>query len=157
MAIFNPGSSTLKSVSYEGALHEAIQLLRIHLDPAAQTTVGIEISEDSSAVDCSVEIPLSITIATSGQVHIEAIDETINFSWNPDPLSDASASSLAAMVLAIAAKINAGDEITGGVDRCQLSISTDTKKAVIVTAFLLEDRPQIPALSFGILPYVQDF
>lgn len=157
MATFNPGASSLKSVSYEAALHEAIQLLRAHLDPSAQSTIGIEISEDSSTVSCSVEIPLSITINSPGDIQIQAIDETINFSWNNDAASDASAASLAGQVLAIAAKINSGDELTPGVDRCQLSISTDTKKAVIVTEFLLDDRPQVPALTFGILPYVRDF
>lgn len=160
MAVFNPGTSSLKTTSYEAALHEAIQLLRRHLKADARTRIGIEISEDSTIVNCSVQLPLMITIAVSGSVEIQAIDETEEFNWIPDPTSNASAVTLAGQILAIAAKINSGTGIGGGVadiDRCQLSISTDTKTAVIITEFLLDDRPTIPALTFGIAPYIQDF
>ena len=118
----------------------------------------MEISEDSTLINCSVSLPLTVSVSSTGGLLIEAIDETVDtFTWTPDAASNASQSSLAALVLAIATKINAGTELMAGIDRCQLSISTDTETAMIVTEFLLDASPSIPVISFGVYPYIQDF
>jgi hypothetical protein len=160
MALFNPGLSSIKATTYEGALIEGFQILRSNLSVGARTLVDLEISEEARTVGATVTIPLLISQSSDGTLNIQADDETSpGYTWAADATSDASAASLAAQILAIAAKINMGVEkpSINAKDRCQLSISTDTATATIVCEFQLTDRPAIPILVFGVADYIQDF
>jgi len=157
MALFTPTGATLTSTSYEAALVEATQLYRNYIAEDANGFVRLDVGESASVVTLTLSLPVAVSLEANGRISFMAIDESIStFDWVPG--GDASAASLPAQILALAAKINAGVPVSSVIDRLNLTIDTDQKKANVSAVFELEDAENsgVP-LSFNIKPYVADF
>ena len=157
MATFTPTGATLTSTSYEAALVEATQLYRNYITDDANGFVRLDVGESATVVTLALSLPVTVTLEVNGRISFMAIDESNPaFEWVPG--GDASAVSLPAQILALAAKINSGIPVSSVIDRLNLTIDTDQKKANVSAVFELEDAENSgAALSFHIKPYVADF
>ena len=156
MALFTPTGSSLTSTSYEAALVESTQLYRNYIAEDATGFVRLDVGESASVVTLTLSLPVAVSLEANGRISFVAIDESVStFSWVPG--GDASAESLPAQILALAAQINDGVPIDATVDRLTLTIDTDQKKANISAVFELEDAENsgVP-LSFEVRSYVAD-
>ncbi len=162
MATFDPGNSSLSSITYESALIEAIGLYRRYLAPNSTANPTFTVSQNGTAVTGLTSIPLSISTGSNGTISISTVNETdSSFTWIQDSLSDANADSLPGMILALASKINAGTPLQGQtVDRCSVSVNIDAKIAQISVNFAMTvvdvDDPAV-ALAFQVADYIADF
>ncbi len=157
MATFNPSGSTLSGTSYEAALVEATQLYRNHISGDANGFIRLNIEEFASVVNITISLPVVIDLASDGRVSFLPVDESSpDFVWSPG--GDASADSLPAQILVLAAKINTGLPLSEGTDQLTLSIDTDQSKANISATFDLEDGSGgTHPLSFNVREYIADF
>jgi hypothetical protein len=161
MAVFNPGTSSLSSVTYESALVEAIALYRRNLPAGSRSNPTFSVSQNGTAITGLSSIALTVTTGSNGAISLQAVDESAGFTWVPDATSDASAASLPAQILAIASKINEGTPLSGEtVDRCIVSVNMDSRLAQVSISFAAVivdvDDPSI-ALSLSVNEYIADF
>lgn len=162
MAAINTGNSSLSANTFEGAIAEAIQLYAANLKDDAQTEIRLSVESNASVLVASVMMPVEIQTIATGSISVTAIDETTNsFTWRTDPATLISAETLAGQILYLASRINSGDPLVGQtVDRVQLSISTDTRRAAIEVRFALTPKQVQQAdvhLGFGVIPYIANF
>jgi hypothetical protein len=161
MAVFNPGTSSLSSVTYESALVEAIALYRRHLMTGSRSNPTFSISQNGTAITGLSSIALSVSTGSSGAISLSAVDETSGFTWVSDSTSDATATSLPAQIIALATAINEGTPLTGEtVDRVTVSVNIDNKLAQVSLNLAAEivdvDDPSV-SLSLSVHDYIEDF
>ncbi|MGD1901598.1 MAG: hypothetical protein ACFB9N_05105 [Geitlerinemataceae cyanobacterium] len=144
MSSFNPGNSSLQSATREDAFLESLQLYRKNLNDDALADIEFTVAENLTQLRVNAIIPIVSTPSATGTLAIEPVEES-SFSWQSDPTSDATASTLIGQFFLITNQLNtsAGNNQEEGVgDPMQLQINTDNGTATIAARITLEDTDE---------------
>ena len=159
MALLNPGSSDVRSTTYEGALVELLTKYRVSRGSDPTSTITINIQNNAETIFISANLPIELTVSDDGAVTTTVVDESASdFVWVADATSDIKAASLPAQIFALASKIQSGTPTTtDNIDRVTLSLNTDTKLATLNANFALTlaSGAGLP-VAFEVSPYIAD-
>jgi len=159
MAVLNPGNSTVRSTTYEGALLELVMKYRTNRKPTPSSTITVNVSNNAENVFVTALMPISLVVTDTGTVTTSVIDETSDdFDWTPDATSDIKAATLPAQIFALASKVQLATPVTtDNIDRVTLNLNTDSKIATLNLNFILTQDPNgTSPLALDVAPYVAD-
>ena len=155
MAIFNPGTGTLKSLTLEAAFVEACQLLEFAEESSTNpetvnfTTLDHDNGPKTLSITCN--LPITVSVNSSGRPEF-TVREYLVTSFSPSP--DISSTYLQAAVLEIAQKLQ---EVELTTENNKINLTYDTDVGLVLINAVFESIKNIStdgSINIAVTPYL---